>query len=106
MKKIILITISTLMFGCSQNFDGTYTAIKNVKSLFTSRSIPITLTINGDKAQMKIPNKRILTSKIKIEDDRMVIDGLIFQMKNDGNTLICNQCGNIDIPKTWERKIN
>lgn len=57
--------------------DGTYTATKSV-GLFGSQTITVALEV----------------------------DGVIFQISEDGNTLECHQCAEIDLPRMWEKSSN
>lgn len=108
-KHCLAIFIALTLSGCAKNVDGTYTASKS--ALFGSVRILISMEIKGEHAVISMQNKPKLEMKTILKDDRIVVfkntpsDGFIFQIKDGGNTLECNSCEQMNLPKIWEKNM-
>lgn len=108
MKKFLgVFLLAPVIVACSKNVDGTYSAMSS--AMFGLATFKVQLVINGDDAKLIRPDGKVLKMKSTVEDERLIVferkpnDSLVFHLKNDGNTLECNQCEQVGMPKTWEK---
>ncbi|MGV2988103.1 hypothetical protein ACE1OE_10680 [Vibrio sp. E150_011] len=109
MRKLILtIILGFSLVGCGGNADGTYVAM--TKGGFLKPSLPVVLTIKGDKAEMNVADMEKLSMSAEFSGDILSLhngnpkDSLKFHVTNDGQTLQCNICEQVGMPKMWEKQ--
>lgn len=110
MKRIIFIIGALLVLSaCSRNVDGTYIAQERVGLLGMLQTNII--VIIGEEGAIEIPGRKRLYLNVVVEGERVVMfsnkpsDGIIFNIRDDGNTLDCSQCEQLGMPRSWEKKI-
>lgn len=105
---IPLMLASLALTACQKNVTGTFKGTGS--TLFGLVPYEAVLTVDKDGGSLVMGDMPIGKLRVKHETNRFILydndpsDGVVFNIESNGNTLTCNHCEGLRLPKHWERQ--